>query len=108
MRNTFHRSLKPLGLFLLIAMAIVWMAFDVGCGFEVKHETLKKGQDMPKQSGKSVIQTPIVDEEGAEPMCPISGPKGPWDYYQMGDLPRGDCSRTQACTVWTKDSCARA
>jgi hypothetical protein len=81
MRNTSYSSLKIGGLFFLIALAVVWMVFAVGRE---------------------------VDEKSAEPMCPISGPKGPWDYYQMGDLPRGDCSGAQDCTVWTKDSCPGA
>jgi hypothetical protein len=58
-----------------------------------------------EQSGETVGQTPRVDKGDTAPLCLISAPKGPWDYYQMRDLPRGDCSGAQACTIWTKDSC---
>ena len=54
--------------------------------------------DLPRQVGGARI--PV-----AAPMCPISGPRGAWDHYQMRDLPRGYCSRNRACTLWTKDSC---
>ena len=36
-------------------------------------------------------------------VCPISGPIGPWDRFQMRDLPHGDCSGTQACSIQTED-----
>jgi hypothetical protein len=44
-------------------------------------------------------------EDQAEGKCPISAAKGPWDYYQVHDLPAGVCGEAPACTVMTKDSC---
>jgi len=48
------------------------------------------------------------DDFAPATVCEISGPKGPWDYYQTKDLPRGVCSAPAPCTVWTRDSCPGA
>jgi len=38
-------------------------------------------------------------------MCQVAGSKGPWDEYQMRDLPQGSCAGSNACAIRTKDSC---
>jgi hypothetical protein len=109
------RVLAPLGthqggdklVLSLIAIvgAIVWMAFAMGCETGDKHEQLQKGEDVPQQGGESIVQPSIVGQDAAVPLCPVAGPKGPWGDYQIGDLPRGNCSDIKTCIVWTKDSC---
>jgi hypothetical protein len=47
---------------------------------------------------------PTAADDAAE-ACQITGPKGPWGYYQRRDLPRGQCESVNPCTLWTKDSC---
>jgi hypothetical protein len=88
-----------------IVGATLWMAVAMGGETGGKHEQLQKGQDVPKQGGESIVQASIVDQDAAAPLCPIAGPKGPWGDYQISDLPRGNCSDTKPCIVWTKDSC---
>lgn len=93
---------KPL-IFLLFIMAVGWATFAISYDVWDTHHILKTGRDVPKPS--NAIQIPIVDEGDVTPECPISGPKGPWERFQMRDLPHGSCSGTQVCSIWTKDSC---
>jgi hypothetical protein len=101
MHKFLHRFGTQLSVLLLIPG--VWENLPVGSEFWMKQDTLNYGRDTPKQRGK--LRTPVATRDDAEPACPVSGPKGIWDYYQMRDLPRGYCSDTKACTLWTKDSC---
>jgi hypothetical protein len=63
--------------------AVAWVMFAISPSFAAEH---RRSDDVA-------------------PTCAISGPKGPWDYYQTNDLPRGVCSAPASCSVWTRDSC---
>ena len=82
--NIFYRLAKPFGSSLFVVV-VGWGAFAIGGEVGIKHEILMAHQD------------------DAASLCQISGPMGPWDHYQTRDLPNGDCSGAQACTIWTKD-----
>lgn len=93
--SMFYRLDKPFS-FLLFVVVVTWGGFSIRCEVGISW-------DAPKPS--NALQTPIVNRDDGIPVCPISGPMGPWDRYRMRDLPHGDCSGTPACTIWTKDSC---
>jgi hypothetical protein len=93
--NASYRLAKPFIFFLFIAV-VACGSFSIGREAEIS-------RNVPKPS--SAVQTPIANRDDAIPVCPIDGPMGPWDRYQMRDLPHGDCSGTQVCSIWTKDSC---
>jgi hypothetical protein len=90
MQRTLYGLVKGSGFFLLVV--------GLGAASAIAHEV-----NMPGQTGGGRI--PVAQEESTVPICPISGPRGTWNDYEMHDLPRGQCSGAQACTLWTRDSC---
>jgi hypothetical protein len=101
-RETLSRLAKPSSLFLLfVAAALGALAIDPEPQNN-QHSLRAEGDALIPSGG---VRTRIAFADDTTRVCPIAGPKGPWDYYRMRDLPHGDCSTAEACTLWTKESC---
>jgi hypothetical protein len=90
----------------ILAAAFAWGAIAFTCESRLTHGDLRAAWDALTKGDK--IPTAIANEDDLARTCPVAGPKGPWDHYQTRDLPRGNCSGAQACTLWTRDSCPGA
>ncbi len=54
---------------------------------------------------RDTTQRSVADQSEDGPACLTSSPKGVWGQYSAHDLPRGSCSGTDSCILWTRDSC---
>src|SRR5215471_54772 len=99
MRRTLYRLARGLSLFSYV-LGVEGGASAIALEVMIKQDISKSELDMPSQTVGGQIQ--VAQEDNAVPICPISGPRGVWDQYQMHDLPRGHCSGPQACTLWTR------
>ena len=86
---------------ILLTAAFTSVSADPGHAHAISADISNAAPRLQRHTG----ERSAADQSGGEPACLTSGSKGVWGQYSAHDLPRGSCSATNSCILWTKDSC---